>query len=89
MSKLFHAKIDLAKIDKEKIFVGKKGKYIDVSIWLNDEEDNYGNTMSIQQSTKKEETSIYLGNGKEHQKQEANSSEEVKKDIEQTDDLPF
>lgn len=88
MSKLYHAKIDLAKIDKEKIFVGKKGKYIDLAIWINDEEDNYGNIMSIQQSTKKEETSIYIGNGKEHQKQEANSSED-KKDIEQTDDLPF
>jgi len=43
MSKLYHAKIDLAKIDKEKIFVGKKGKYIDLAIWLNDEADNYGN----------------------------------------------
>ncbi len=89
MSKLYQAKIDLAKIDKTKVFVGKKGKYIDVAIWVNDAEDNYGNIMSIQQSTKKEETSIYLGNGKEHQKQEINSSEEVKKDTEQTDDLPF
>ena len=89
MSKLFHAKIDLAKIDKEKIFVGKKGKYIDVSIWLNDEEDNYGNTMSIQQSTKKEETSIYLGNGKEYQKQESNPPAETKKEIEDDDDFAF
>jgi hypothetical protein len=89
MSKLFHAKIDLAKIDKEKIFVGKKGKYIDVAIWLNDEEDNYGNTMSIQQSTKKEETSIYLGNGKEYQKQEVNPPAEIKKEIEDDDDFAF
>jgi hypothetical protein len=89
MSKLYQGKIDLAKIDKEKIFVGKKGKYIDVAIWVNDAEDNYGNIMSIQQSTKKEETSIYLGNGKEYQKQEVNPPAEIKKETEQTDDLPF
>jgi hypothetical protein len=89
MSKLYQAKIDLAKIDKTKVFVGKKGKYIDVAIWLNDEEDNYGNTMSIQQSTKKEETSIYLGNGKEYQKQESNPPAETKKEIEDDDDFAF
>tara|TARA_R110001606_G_C15050167_1_gene613426 strand:- start:42 stop:311 length:270 start_codon:yes stop_codon:yes gene_type:complete len=89
MSKLYQAKIDLAKIDKTKVFVGKKGKYIDVAIWVNDAEDNYGNIMSIQQSTKKEETSIYLGNGKEYQKQESNPPAETKKETEQTDDLPF
>ena len=89
MSKLYQAKIDLAKIDKTKVFVGKKGKYIDVAIWVNDAEDNYGNIMSIQQSTNKEETSIYLGNGKEYQKQESNPPAETKKETEQTDDLPF
>jgi hypothetical protein len=89
MSKLYQAKIDLAKIDKTKVFVGKKGKYIDVAIWVNDAEDNYGNIMSIQQSTNKEETSIYLGNGKEYQKQEVTPPAETKKETEQTDDLPF
>jgi hypothetical protein len=87
MSKLYLAKLDVTKIDKSKIFEGKKGKYLDLSIWINDKEDNYGNILSIQQSTRKEEESIYLGNGKEYVKQ---NSPEPEKTSEQKDDgLPF
>ena len=66
--KLYFAKIDVTKIDKSKLFKGDKGTYLDLSIWINDEPDKYDNTMSLQQSTKKGEDKIYLGNGKEYSK---------------------
>jgi hypothetical protein len=67
MSKLLTGSIDVSKIDKSKLFkspaTGKS--YLNVSIWINDENDQYGNCASIQQSTKKGEDKIYLGNLKE------------------------
>jgi hypothetical protein len=64
MSKLIKAKIDCNKIAKSLLFKGEKGTYLDLDIWLNDKPDNYGNDVSIEQSVKKGETKIYLGNGK-------------------------
>lgn len=69
MSKLIQAKINLSKIIKEEIFEGKTGKWIDLNIWLNDKEDQYGNTVSIQQSVR-EGKGPYLGNGKPYVKKE-------------------
>lgn len=89
MSKLVFAKIDVTKIDKERLFKGKKGTYLDLNIWINDEPDKYGNDISIQQSTKKGEDKIYLGNGQFYEKKESN---EVKPDSNAggpEDDLPF
>lgn len=68
MNKLIHAKIDVSKIDKSKLFEGKSGTYLDVSIWINETPDQFGNDISIEQSTKKGEKKIYLGNGKFYQK---------------------
>ena len=56
MSRLLTGKLDVSKIDKSKIFEGKKGKYIDVSIWINDEVDSYGNIASVQQYMGKDAT---------------------------------
>jgi hypothetical protein len=64
MSQLINAKINLSKIEKAKLFTGKKGIYLDLSIWINDGPDQYGNDISIQQSTKKDEPKIYIGAGK-------------------------
>jgi len=64
MNKLLIGKINLSKIDKTKIFEGKKGKYIDIAIWFSEEPDQFGNNLSIQQSTKKDEAKIYLGEAK-------------------------
>jgi hypothetical protein len=69
MSKLITAKIDVTKIPKEAIYIGEKGKYLSIDIWINDEEDNYGNDASINISQSKEEREakakkIYIGNGK-------------------------
>ena len=65
--KLIKGSIDLMKINKAAIFVGKNGgKYINVDIWVNDEEDNYGNTVGIKQSVKNGENydSHFIGNAK-------------------------
>jgi hypothetical protein len=69
MSKLITAKIDVTKIPKEAIYIGEKGKYLSIDIWINDEDDNYGNDTSINVSQSKEDREakakkIYIGNGK-------------------------
>jgi len=86
MSKLFTGKIDVTKIDKSKIFEGKKGKYINLSIWINDEVDNYGNTMSIQQSTDKGDAPLYLGNCKEFEPKKQEASPAAKQESKEEDD---
>lgn len=98
MNKLLIGKINLSKIDKTKIFEGKKGKYIDIAIWFSEEPDQFGNNLSIQQSTKKDEPKIYLGEAKFYipkEKEEAPKSNEQwngKKEVKSMsniDDLPY
>ena len=43
MASIIKASINLDMIDKSKIYVGKKGKYLPITITINDEVDNYGN----------------------------------------------
>jgi len=64
MNKLFIGKINLSKIDKTRLFKGTKGVYLDIAVWFSEEPDKYGNNLSIQQSTKKDESKIYLGEAK-------------------------
>jgi len=69
MPKLLSAKIDVTKIPRHAIYVGEKGKYISIDIWVNEDPDNYGNDCSINMSQTKEEREakskkIYIGNGK-------------------------
>jgi hypothetical protein len=64
MSKLINAKIDVKKINKDLLFKGEKGTYLDLTIWINDAPDKFGNEVSIEQRTAKGEAKIYLGNGK-------------------------
>jgi len=93
MGKLFLGKINLSEIDKTKIFEGKKGKWIDVTIWENDEPDQYGNHMSIEQSTKKGDKKIYLGNAKawsSEAKSESNTESKMGRTAPpDSDPLPF
>lgn len=70
MSKLITASINLSKIDKTKIIEGKKGKYIDLTIWLNDQPDQFGNDVSIEQRTEKGADKNYIGNGKIYKQSE-------------------
>ena len=69
MASIIKASIDLNKIPKEKIFIGKKGKYLPITITLNDELDQFGNQGPVVVEQTKEErdakaAKTYLGNVK-------------------------
>ena len=69
MASIIKASIDLNKIPKEKIFVGKKGKYLPITITLNDELDQFGNQgpVVVEQTKEEREAKVaktYLGNVK-------------------------
>lgn len=69
MSKLISIKIAVFKIDKNRLFKGEKGTYLDADLWINDTPDKFGNDASVSMTqTKEERTSkkpkIYIGNGK-------------------------
>ena len=69
MASIIKTSINLDQIDKSKIYVGKKGKYLPVTITLNDELDNFGNNgpIIIEQSKEEREAKlpkVYLGNVK-------------------------
>jgi hypothetical protein len=90
MAKLVGLSIDVDKINKDKLYKGKKGTYLKLTIALNDQEDNYGNTVSCweeqsEEERKNKDKKNYLGNGKvvwsdDSQPAKAESSD---------DDLPF
>jgi hypothetical protein len=69
MAQLISASIDVSKISKDKLVEGAKGKYLNITISINDEIDQYGNQVGIYESQSKEdrdakEKKNYLGNGK-------------------------
>lgn len=62
-------KIDVTNIDKKRLFKGAKGTYLDCTVMIDSEEDQYGNCGMITQSVTKEERQSknygpILGNGK-------------------------
>ena len=69
MASIIKASIDLNKIHKHKIFIGKKGKYLPITITINDELDQFGNQGPVVVEQTKEERDAkapktYLGNVK-------------------------
>jgi len=69
MASIIKASINLNEIPKHKIIDGKKGKYLPITITLNDEVDQFGNQGPIQVEQSKEEreskaAKVYLGNVK-------------------------
>ena len=67
MASIIKASINLNNIDKSKIIDGKKGKYLPITITLNDEPDQFGNQGPIVIAQTKEEreaktAKTYLGN---------------------------
>ena len=67
MASIIKASINLNNIDKSKIIEGKKGKYLPITITLNDELDQFGNQGPIVVAQTKEEretktAKTYLGN---------------------------
>ena len=69
MASIINASINLNEIPKNKIIDGKKGKYLPITITINDECDNFGNQGPITVGQTKEEreskaAKVYLGNVK-------------------------
>ena len=67
MASIIKASINLSEIPKDKVIVGKKGKYLPITITLNDEVDQFGNQGPIVVAQTKEEREskqgkTYLGN---------------------------
>ena len=90
MNRLINAKINVSKIDKTKLFKGAKGTYLDLAIWVNETPDQFGNDISIEQSVKKGEPKIYLGEGKFYVRQEPRTEAvNVPNDLPADDDLGF
>ena len=69
MASIIKSSIDLNKIPKDKIYVGKKGKYLPITITLNNEPDQFGNQGPVVVEQTKDErdakaAKTYLGNVK-------------------------
>jgi hypothetical protein len=69
MASIINASINLNEIPKHKIIDGKKGKYLPITITINNDLDNFGNQGPITVGQSKEEREskapkVYLGNVK-------------------------
>ena len=102
MASIIATSIDLNKIPKDKIIDGKKGKYLPITITLNDELDQFGNSgpVVVQQTKEEREAKVakvYLGNVKVVWTNGDNVAAAPRQDqpkqaapvAEQFDDLPF
>jgi hypothetical protein len=102
MSKLVKAKIDVTKIDKTKLFQGAKGTYLDVDIWIDENESEAWKQVSVVQSQSAEDREAglpknYIGNGEckwgwdnqptQPQSQPANPMQDVP--VPSNDEIPF
>lgn len=92
---MYAVKIDVAKIDKSKLFEGKNGaKYLDV-VLIDTPNDKYGNSHMVVQSVSKEEREAgvkgaILGNAKEiGGKSFAPKASKPSKPAPADDDIPF
>lgn len=93
-------KIDVTKIDKARLFKGAKGTYLDCTLMLDEDPDEYENNGMITQSISKEERDAdvkgaILGNSKIHWKGESQPRTPAQKPAPPTnfdtadDDIPF
>jgi len=69
MASILKANLNLAAIPKDKIYKGKKGSYLPITITINDELGNYGDNgpIIVEQSKEEREAKAdktYLGNVK-------------------------
>jgi len=69
MAKLLSLSINVSKINKARLIQGKNGQYLDLTVSINNDVDNYGNNVSCWEGQKKEERDAkaernFLGNGK-------------------------
>ena len=91
-------KIDVTKIDKKRLYEGKKGTYLDLTTFINTDETNeYGDHGFISQSLDKEEReqglqTPILGNVKvfyTDQDQQAQQAPQAPQQDNFDDDIPF
>jgi len=69
MAGIIKTSINLSLIPKDKIIIGKKGKYLPIALSVNDEPDQFGNQGPVIVDQTKEEREaktpkVYLGNTK-------------------------
>jgi hypothetical protein len=67
MSAIVNFSLDLTKLPKEKMIKGKKGTYINLSLSVNDQTNDFGQNASVfisQTKEEKGEKKNYVGNGK-------------------------
>ena len=69
MASIIATSINLSEIPKDKIIEGKKGKYLPITITINDEVDQFGNQgpVVVQQTKEERDAKVektYLGNVK-------------------------
>ena len=95
MSTLYNGSICLSDIPKEKITTSERNgkKYLNVNVWVNDDEDQYGNIASVSVSQSKAEREakakrVYIGNLKLPQAQ-AQTTPAAPAQPAPADDLPF
>ncbi len=87
--------INLSKIDKSKIFEGKKGQYLDLTTFVNlDDVDEYGKNGFITQSISKENRSNgvkmpIIGNNKVFWTNDEASTPSAGSKPDRSDDIPF
>jgi hypothetical protein len=90
---MISARIDVSKIDKSKLYTGKKGTYLDI-VLFETPDDKYGNDYRIAQGVSKEDRAkgvkgAILGNGK-LLASAGNTSSGIKNIAkEEKEDLPF
>ena len=87
MSIVINVKLNVKKIEKDRLYIGDKGTYLDAAIILFEEPDKFGNDGMIVQNVSKEERTAgkkgtILGNVRYAKK------DPIEKPV-KTDDLPF
>lgn len=93
MARKINCKIDVKKLNKSKLFVGKEGTYANITL-IETPNGKYGNWMVVEDQTKEErdrnEKSTILGNGKNHGWGESSGDQPHPPSSNvSSDDLPF
>jgi hypothetical protein len=55
MAQIIRVSINIDQIDETRLYQGKKGRYLDLTLFLKDEVDQYGNHGFVTQNISKEE----------------------------------
>ena len=91
MSQLLAIKIDVMKINKDRLYKGQKGTYLDLMVEIKDEPDKYDNDVAAWEGQtvderKEKKDRNFLGNGKVVWSGESKAKEA---ETDTSDDLPF